>query len=1103
MDPDHFSVDRNDRDNYMNFQSFEKTDRKILAVSILVLFMSSFLLWQRDWIYFLTQPQRATTESIGEISNVKNDVRRRHETSFTWSPMSKKSEVYQGDSIFTGADSSALVKTSSGEEISIAPNSLVVVNQKKDTLSLNIGFGSVQGRVEKGKKLLISSNNSMTELNGENAIVKVDAGEGNKIVLNVLAGEVRLRTKDGEKVLRQDDISEISPTGHIDDHHKPNIRLLGPLAGQRFKGREDAPILFTWSAPKRFNRMRIKIGLDDAFEETLVNSPVDDDTYSAYNLPYDREIFWQIIAEGGRSRVQKFVIVGHHKPTPIHPKPGHQFFYQIVPGEITLGGQVELFWENLSPTEQYEVHLAQDPKFELITRKFKTRKKQILVGSLPKGHYYWRVRSLDFPNEPWGPHSHFKVGPAPSQMLAAPVPLMTDSRFILKTKDHNKSADEIRSMRPPEAKKLIVAHPRFQWSMVHEAQLYRLQISRNRNFTDLVVNKELSGLNFVWTSVRPGQYYWRAKATNSDYKDGLFSPPQEIKVAMAAPSSLTGETLIDEVPEIELLKAPPPPLFLRWQPTLFSTHYEVQFSQTSDFSKSLRFVTQKSERQIQIQKDGIYYWRVRSLDEKLLPLSSFSKAYSLHVQRVYKDPQKTQNLMALYPKQQDSLILVGKSKPQIDFQWTQPRPDLTYTLELSQDPSFSTIFYSTQTQLTHHTYKNPLPTQVIYWRVKAEGRDFKTDWTGANRFLVSYEDQTFDFEKSDIMFFARLRAKERQEKLIALQKMREDQNRSPASIQRQRPHSPQILSAPPLFVIESDVQKNSASPRAPFIFRWQRIPDAVQYKIEISRDKNFSSIATLVKTENPFYVWENTLPGRYYYRVQSLDERHVGSAYSQVHELTAVVAPPVITNSDHYIEMYDEPKEMWPPPSPFVLSWTPTVFTKSYEIQFSEDRDHKISKVFKTSDTRMELRVSKPGRYFWRIRPLNERGAAIGHYSETRLLEIIQDNRSPASQKALAGIFPAGRTLLFVGNGVLNLPFIWTPSSSETSYQVEISRSPKFDLILARATSNDKKVVIKKELPEGRLFWRVRTRAQSSSVHEFILKRELAAPLSDVKAGRH
>src|SRR5262249_33760345 len=140
---------------------------------------------------------------------------------------------------------------------------------------------------------------------------------------------------------------------------------------------------------------------------------------------------------------------------------------------------------------------------------------------------------------------------------------------------------------------------------------------------------------------------------------------------------------------------------------------------SSDFKATTRFVTAQAEKKVQLDKPGIYFWHVRALDKKNLPFSAYSAAYTLEFQRIYKDPRLIKNLMALYPKQQDSIVLVGTNKSEIEFQWTKPYKNALYRIELAYSPDFSDVFHSVDTKDNFYKYFEPFKARVVYWRVKA------------------------------------------------------------------------------------------------------------------------------------------------------------------------------------------------------------------------------------------------------------------------------------------------------------------------------------------------------------------------------------------------
>lgn len=1096
----------------MIFKKYEKTDRRILITALILFLLSCVLITNDRWVYEFTKSDLGDLEQIGEVKQLKNDVRRRHQVAFTWMPVETQNKVYQGDSIFTGQDSGVVITTRSGEELTIAANSLVVVKTRQDAISLDIGFGSVEGKVGKGKTLRITSNNSLTELAGDDAVVKVDAGAGDKLVLNVLSGEVKIKSPEGERTLRRNDTTEVDVSGHFAASEKSGVQILSPLAESHIRYSQTSPVEFRWRTIRKFKRMKIKVGTDPQLNHVLIDRPVDENSFAAYDLPQDVPLYWQVIAEGAISDVNRFFLVGLNPPNPIYPKIGQHFYYDATLIGAKAGISTQLQWDGGSPAQRYEVHLANNPQFNN-PQILRTKEKFLTTAILPAGEYYWRVKSIDYPDTRFSEVGTFKIGPEPTQYLALPLADSDTTEFYLQTKLHNRKASEMHSLRRRIARDMIETFPQLKWSAVAGAEKYELQISRNKAFTDLLVNQTVLQNSYAWNRAELGRFYWRIRARSDKYKEGTFSPIREMTVQLGAPQNLAKTQIIDEVPDAALLDAPPPPLELKWNPTVFTESYHVQFANNPKFTNALEFFTDSSSRKVSIHSRGVYYWRVRSLDRKKAPLSPWSQTYAIEFQRVYKDPALSQNLLALSPRQQDSMIVIGSQQSDILFRWTNPYPDAEYTIEISYDVDFKEVAYRRTVKDNKLLFKEPLLSSVVYWRVRAQLGKEVTPWTGANRFLVSYESTPFDFETSEKMASARERARARQAELLAVARARLARLRSPAATVDIQLDTPQITFPYTAMVIESNLdprvsqkELNKMKFESFFgfvknypVFTWDKVTAAERYFIEIARDPQFKNTVIKAPTFNPYYLWDTVRPGQYYWRVQAFNDRYTRSNFSEVKSFRVEVESPVPLSTDQFVEVFDEPKDMWQPPAPFTLRWSPVVFARGYDVEFSETPDFTYSKTYRTDEAEQEFRVARGGLYYWRVRPINENGVGIGPWTATRSVEIIQTQRGPASVRELTGLFPRDRTMIFVGKGLFNMLFAYT-APDRGKHIIEVSDSPDFSRILARQVGNGELARIKGDFPEGKLYWRVkagqdtkanvRLPSSVSPVYEFILRKE-------------
>jgi hypothetical protein len=234
------------------WRKFSRFDRGLVSFAAAILFLSSLLLVDDRWLSQWLSSGTVDQEAIGRIKTAVNDVRRRHGSAFSWLPLRQGSEIYQGDSIFTGDQSEALIITERGEQISISQKSLVVINTKTDSIRLDIDYGSVLGQVGRDQKLVISSGGDVTEFQGENALVKVDVGRDRNLVVDVLEGQVEITSDEGTRTLGPQDKATISEQGAVVDVSEIRIDLLSPVTDRILKPSEIQDLILSWKSSYDF-----------------------------------------------------------------------------------------------------------------------------------------------------------------------------------------------------------------------------------------------------------------------------------------------------------------------------------------------------------------------------------------------------------------------------------------------------------------------------------------------------------------------------------------------------------------------------------------------------------------------------------------------------------------------------------------------------------------------------------------------------------------------------------------------------------------------------------------------------------------------------------
>ncbi len=101
-------------------------------------------------IYFLNNDSyfklnhTGQNQFIGIFETVRKEARRKSSFSYFWEDVSARDELIEGDSIYTGPNSSVEVKLQTGQLLTIQPNSLVKFKMKNNKLTIDIPYGNLQ-----------------------------------------------------------------------------------------------------------------------------------------------------------------------------------------------------------------------------------------------------------------------------------------------------------------------------------------------------------------------------------------------------------------------------------------------------------------------------------------------------------------------------------------------------------------------------------------------------------------------------------------------------------------------------------------------------------------------------------------------------------------------------------------------------------------------------------------------------------------------------------------------------------------------------------------------------------------------------------------------
>ena len=252
------------------------------------------------------------------------------------------------------------------------------------------------------------------------------------------------------------------------------------------------------------------------------------------------------------------------------------------------------------------------------------------------------------------------------------------------------------------------------WSTNEAASDYIIEISKDKSFSNSERLKSSS--TYVSTRLDPGTYFCRI-STN-----GIFPQAESTRSKTFTFSIEKKDKLSPPVPISPARGARISTLFFSAQGVAFNwrapeniRRSEFWISPAKDFSaRTIRrklpggFLSLKEK-----LPEGLYYWKVRGLDQAGQPSTEFSSAFTLNI----TGPQK---LALLAPAPNLRMDIVKASRKGIQFSWKRPGIVGRYTVEISRTGDFKKIL--AQKKVTSLSAGFPSPgSGGFFWRVKLVG----------------------------------------------------------------------------------------------------------------------------------------------------------------------------------------------------------------------------------------------------------------------------------------------------------------------------------------------------------------------------------------------
>jgi hypothetical protein len=677
---------------------------------------------------------------IGVVKDSSRDVRRKVDSGLSWGAVSSDSRIYEGDSIFTGEGSTTEIMLDGGGSLKIYEKSLIVVKSRNGKLELDLQYGNVIGDV-KSQKVVILNNGERTELDQSSEPINIKKDE-NQLTQKVSINSSGQQAGEGPKL-------SILPTS--------------PAAEARVWKKESEAVRFAWKTKKELHDLKVEFASDSAFENKLGAYDAQSDELSLASLPQnDGYLFWRVRDADGKnfSVPRKFFVYADLAPTPATPENEREF----VMDDKEDDAPVNFSWDDESGSKEWQVQIAKDDKFTALVEEAKITKRRLKSKPLPPGKYYWRVTGLHpaRKNPPWSDSWSFQL--INFRKLMPPLIENKYASYEIPAQLLYRAASN--GNKGPIALDEDQA-PQLRWKQAPNVKSYVLEVASDKEFkksTKVKMNKTA----FVLDKVAPKTIHWRVRSVDNTGKMSEPSEAGEMVIGVPAPRLQPLAPVVQKFKDKKLSDKAKAQAELKWTPSPFAAAYEIEAAKDPSFKTSKKMVQkdQSSTKAITIPTTGSFYFRVRALDAKGAPVSSYSTAQKfdytkeLALPPVAIQPDAPRTIAAIPntpevkpdlgvsklpppqlrdPNNNTSVVAFGSSPVFLNFRWRPVEGAKNYQVEISSSPAFDDVLAEYKTGETNYFFEKTLPAGNLYWRVRAELSTESTDWSKPNVFTVSYK----------------------------------------------------------------------------------------------------------------------------------------------------------------------------------------------------------------------------------------------------------------------------------------------------------------------------------------------------------------------------
>ncbi len=421
-----------------------------------------------------------------------------------------------------------------------------------------------------------------------------------------------------------------------------------------------------------------------------------------------------------------------------------------------------------------------------------------------------------------------------------------------------------------------------------------------------------------------------------------------------------------------------------------------------------------------------FFWRVRSKAKPTL-VSEVRKV------TIYKDVPPALTTPAHNFIQYVTPEVIDGSVVQLT--WTEPGLSQEYNVQISKDEGFNELV-TAQATVNLKFDTSPLEQGEYFWRVQGtHPLRSNAPWSEIRKFTV--------IEKAKVLA-PKLAASEKVYVLPLNKVLKQASNKKYEK----------------LGVPVSDYPT----------FKWNQVTGASAYDLEVSTDKSFNTFAShKVEPTSPEFKFAVMKPGTMVWRVRTVLANGESTEPSAASQVKTELPPPPTKNVETQTDALK-------------VSWSPLIFARHYEVQWSTDDQFNAPSSATTSADSYLIKPTVSPQYslFWRIRALDQQKRPLSAFSESQVLRAVRKLASnEGADESITRPIPreprAQTSVVSFDEAPVFLNFKWSKVPQVENYRFELARTPEFtDEPVFSTVVNSDQLLINQRLPAGEYYWRIR-----------------------------